>query len=138
MIGSPLFLNSYSSSFLDMLPAHLQAAPYSSYSAREPVTKRRLDSIIDEYCSVQQGVYLKLDVQGFERHVIEGAMQTLPRIAIIQAEMSLTPLYAGEPTFHALHNLIESNGFRLFSMEPAFANKETGQLLQVDGIYRRI
>jgi len=34
-------------------------------------------------------------------------------------------------------NLIEDQGFTIYSLEPGFYDKNTGQLLQVDGIFFR-
>jgi len=129
--------NSYSSSLLKMLPAHIEAAPESAYQGREQIMTRRLDTILESCCDINSNIYLKIDVQGFERRVIKGAEASLPRIKAIQLEMSLTPLYEGESPFGEMHELLQSRGFNLYSLEPGFANRKTGQLLQVDGIYVR-
>ena len=127
--------NSYSSSLLEMLPAHLDAAPESAYVGSETVQTRRLDSVIDTVCPAPARLYLKLDVQGFERQVLAGAQATLARVRVLQLEMSLTPLYAGAAGFGELHAQLESLGLVLFALEPGFARRDSGQLLQVDGLY---
>lgn len=127
--------NSYSSSLLDMLPAHVDAAPESAYVGREAIATHRLDTVADAVCPPPARLYLKMDVQGFERHVLAGAEATLPRAHVIQLEMSLAPLYAGAPTFGELHALLESKGLVLFALEPGFARRDSGRMLQVDGIY---
>lgn len=129
--------NSYSSSLLEMLPAHLDAAPESAFVGFEEIRTRRLDSVIDEVCPAPARLYLKLDVQGFERQVLAGAQATLARVGVLQLELSLTPLYAGAASFGELHDLLESCGFVLFALEPGFARRDSGQLLQVDGLYCR-
>ncbi|MGH8029648.1 MAG: FkbM family methyltransferase [Arenimonas sp.] len=129
--------NSYSSSLLDMLPAHLDAAPQSARVDTETVTVRRLDAIIDDLCPARDRLFLKIDVQGFEPQVLDGAASTLPRVQALQVEMSLVPLYAGEPTFAQMHDRLQDLGFALHSLEPGFAHPRTGQLLQVDGVYVR-
>ncbi|MGQ0587155.1 MAG: FkbM family methyltransferase [Gammaproteobacteria bacterium] len=127
--------NSWSSSLLEMLPAHLDAAPESAFTGYETVQTRRLDSVIDALCPAPAGLYLKLDVQGFERQVLAGAQATLARVRVLQLEMSLTPLYAGAASFGELHALLESRGLVLFGLEPGFARRDSGQLLQLDGLY---
>lgn len=127
--------NSYSSSLLEMLPAHLAAAPESACVGHETVQTRRLDSVIDTVCPAPARLYLKLDVQGFERQVLAGAQATLARVRALQVEMSLTPLYAGAASFVELHALLEARGFVVFALEPGFARRDSGQLLQVDGLY---
>jgi len=129
--------NSYSSSLLNMLSAHLRAAPDSRYVAKERIEVRSLDSMFDGLCSGDDSVYLKIDTQGYESEVIRGAEEALARIGTVQLEMSLVPLYEGQGTFADLHGLLSEKGFRLVSVEPGFSDPALGQMLQVDGIYHR-
>ena len=127
--------NSYSSSLLDILSAHVEAAPESAYVGKECITTHRLDTVVATVCPPFAQLYLKLDVQGFERQVLSGAEATLSRVRVLQVEMSLTPLYAGAASFGELHALIEARGLVLFALEPGFARRDSGRLLQVDGLY---
>lgn len=129
--------NSFSSSLLEMLPAHLEAAPQSAQVRVETIKLRRLDSLVDELCLPTDRIFLKLDVQGFERQVLMGAIRTLPRVLALQLEMSISPLYAGETPFWEMHAQLQEIGFELFSIEPGFSHPVTGRLLQMDGIYIR-
>ncbi len=129
--------NSYSSSILDMLPKHVESAPDSVYGGRETIVIRKLDSIFESICAPDSKIYLKMDVQGFESKVIKGAENALRRIGTVQLEMSLAPLYEGEFQFGEMHDLMLAKGYHLVSLEPGFSDKGTGQMLQVDGIYRR-
>lgn len=129
--------NSMSSSILDMLPSHAKSAPESQYVGREQVEVRTLDSVFDTICSQEQSILLKIDTQGFEKHVLDGAERSLRFINTIQLEMSLIPLYQGELLFPELSQLLYQKGYRLASIEPVFADRETGQLLQIDGIFHR-
>lgn len=130
--------NSHSSSLLGMLSSHIDSAPSSSYIGSETTDVKTLDSIIDNYCSVRNNVYLKVDTQGFEHKVIEGAEKSLERIRMIQLEMSLIPLYDGQVLFDDLHGLLTGKGFKLVSLEQGFVDQRSGHLLQVDGIYHRM
>jgi FkbM family methyltransferase len=129
--------NSYSSSLLNMLPSHTIIAPKSRYIGREVIEIRTLDSIINDLCTPENHIYLKIDTQGFESKVIEGAEQSLIRIGTIQLEMSLTPLYEEELLFGELHNILSNKGYNLVSIEPGFTDPRSGHLLQIDGIYHR-
>jgi FkbM family methyltransferase len=130
--------NSYSSSILNMLPSHEVAAPESKYIAQEEIEVHRLDSIFDETKFKNKSVYLKIDTQGFESKVINGAGKSLSSIGTIQLEMSLTPLYRNEMLFPQMHSLLSGLGYNLLSIEPGFTDSKTGQLLQIDGIYHRL
>jgi len=129
--------NSSSSSILDMLPEHLSSAPHSKYIDVEDIEIKTLDSVFDELCDNEDNIMLKIDTQGFEKQVIDGAKDTLEHIKIIQLEMSIIPLYQNELLFRPMIDYLDSLGFQLFSLENGFANPETGQLLQVDGIFVR-
>ena len=128
--------NSCSSSFLEMLPSHLKAAPESKYSGRELIEIRTLDSLFNDLCLPTNNVYLKIDTQGFENKILIGAKKSLAQIGTIQLEMSLVPLYKGSILFDDMCRLMESRGYRLIDIETGFSDQITGRLLQVDGIFQ--
>ena len=129
--------NAVSSSLLDMEARHLEAAPESRYVGQERVPKARLDALVDELGLPADGVYLKVDVQGLEARVIEGARTALPRIVAIESELSLVPLYSGQPLMREMLDLLDDAGYRPVSLEPAYADPRNGHVLQVDGIFLR-
>jgi len=65
--------NSVSSSPLEMLGAHLKAAPDSRYIRKESVPLRRLDEEATPYLKGSSSSFLKIDAQGFDLEVLEGA-----------------------------------------------------------------
>ena len=127
--------NSVSSSILPILGTHLQAEPESRYIASEEVNMRRLDSVASDFLSNGDRIFLKLDVQGFESEVLRGAHELLTRICGIRLEMSLVPLYEGEDLFDSMLQRLRGLGFVLWSLVPGFVDKNTGRLLQVDGVF---
>lgn len=130
--------NSLSSSVLEMLPKHIESAPESIYIGKEEVTIRRIDSIIDDYCCTGEKLYLKIDAQGYEKYIIEGAGASLDRLIGIEIEVALVPLYEGEILLAEMISVMSDKGYTLISLEPVFYNEETGQLLQVDCTFSRI
>jgi FkbM family methyltransferase len=129
--------NSYSSSLLEMKDAHVNAEPNSKYIGKETITINKLDTILSEYFKKDDRFFLKLDTQGFEKHVIEGAQESLDKIMCIQMEMSLVPLYETELLMVDMVKWMEAKGFYLWALESEFAHPGTGQLLQVNGIFVR-
>ena len=130
--------NSLSSSFLDILPSHLMSAPDSGYIGKEVIEIKTLDSVFDDLCKSAKNVYMKIDTQGFESKVLTGAAMSLSRIDTVQMEMSLVPLYGGELLFDEMCNLMRGKGYTLIAVENGFSVPATGQLLQIDGIFRRL
>lgn len=129
--------NSQSSSFSEMLPAHLDTSPDSEFIGSEEVTIKTIDSIFDEHCKGYSSILLKIDAQGYEINVLHGAKESLNKIDTIQLEMSLVPLYKDELLFCEMYGFLEKQGYTMVSIEPGFSDHRTGQLLQADGIFHR-
>ncbi len=130
--------NLVSSSFLDMLPLHVKAAPSSIYKGKQKICIKTLDSIFYHIFQEQNRIFMKIDTQGFDSRVIQGATKSLPCIELVQIEMFLTPLYKGEIMIDEMIGLMEENYFRMIALEPGFMDPVSGHTLQVDGIFQRI
>ena len=128
--------NSESSSLLPMLPAHLAAYPESRYAGTEEVPVTTLEKVIGSLPESHR-IFLKVDTQGYERPVVEGAGGALGRIRGVQLEMSLVPLYEGEMLLSDAIPFMAERGFVLMGIEPGASDGRTGQLLQVDGLFFR-
>ena len=131
-----LAANSVSSSILDILPSHTDVAPDSKITNKETVTIIRLDSVFDKYCTAEQNILLKIDTQGYEMSVLKGAGISLTKIRALQLEMSFVPLYKGQALFHDIYLWLLEKGFQMVEITPMFINPDTGEVLQVDGIFR--
>lgn len=129
--------NSYSSSLLDMLPAHVAAAPDSAYRGSVLTRVRSLDSIADEVNPDKIDLFLKIDTQGYELEVLRGADKLLNSVQGIQLELSISPLYKGQPLYEELIDYLKQRGFAIWSIFPGFEDKASGRLLQFDAILCR-
>jgi len=129
--------NSVSSSLLPMHATHLDAAPDSVYVQTQTVRIERLDELAMSLLPASGDVLLKIDTQGYEKPVLEGATALLPRVAAIQVELSLVPLYDGAASFTEMIGFIQELGYELFSIVPGFRDVQSGRLLQVDGFFVR-
>lgn len=124
--------NSVSSSLLQMTGRHIAADPHSDYVDRVDVQAEPLDAFIDD---LEGCIWLKIDVQGGERGVLEGATKVLERTEVIQAELSLVELYRHAPTALELITELAAMGFDMVNVEPGFTDRESGALLQADGLF---
>lgn len=129
--------NTVSSSLLNVLPSHYDADPGSVYVDKEKIEIKTLDSVFANYYKAFDNVLIKIDAQGYEKYVLEGAMDSLKQVTGIQMEMSLIPLYEGTPLFVDMIGAMERNGFRLYGIENGFGNLNNGQQLQIDGTFYR-
>ncbi len=129
--------NSASSSILAMLPAHQRAAPHARPVAIETVPIARLDHAAEAYVRDDDVVWVKIDTQGYEAKVLSGAVRMVARAAALQLELSLVPLYDGQPLILEMIDLVRGLGFELHAILPEFVDPESGRTLQVDGIFVR-
>lgn len=129
--------NSVSSSVLPMLDAHRAAAQESSYVSSQAVPMFKLDSVVMPYIKDAGQSFLKIDAQGFESHVLDGARETLPLLKGVLCELSLVPLYQGQALWLAIIERLERQGFSLWSLRKGFTDRRNGRTLQVDAAFFR-
>jgi FkbM family methyltransferase len=100
------------------------------------VPARRLDDLVPELLRAGERAYLKLDVQGYEQQVLAGAPTAIDRFEAIELELSVTPLYEGQPSLTEMLPLLAQRGFRTVSLEPILLDEE-GMLMELDGLFAR-
>ncbi len=126
--------NSISSSVLPIMESHIRAAKESVYISKELVTIKRLDSV-STGLDLKGNIFIKIDVQGFELDVLKGASKLLEKTKGLQLELSLTELYEGQILMEDMIKHVESLGFELHTIFPAFIDESSGRLLQTDGVF---
>jgi FkbM family methyltransferase len=129
--------NSVSSSALPILDRHTVAAPASGYVASEEVPATTVDDLVARHQIDPASALLKVDVQGYEMPVFEGAATTLSQFAMVRTELSLVPLYEGQALLPEVVEHLRRNGLALWSVEPGFTEPGTRRMLQVDGVFVR-
>ncbi|MEM6491228.1 MAG: FkbM family methyltransferase, partial [Pseudomonadota bacterium] len=78
---------------------------------RRPLETRRLDSF-----DLPAPHYMKLDVQGAELEVLEGAGAALDALCVVECEVGFLPLYRGQPLFGDIQRWFAERGFVLHKM----------------------
>jgi FkbM family methyltransferase len=88
---------------------------FSQYlgTEKEVVPIRRLDDLFAECVSglPNPSVYLKIDTQGFDMEVIEGAKASMAQVKGLQSELSVKPVYEGSPDFTTSLTRLTGLGF---------------------------
>jgi FkbM family methyltransferase len=131
--------NVASSSLLPMADLHVQALAGSETRGVETIQVFTLNDFWPRLdIAPSDVVVLKIDVQGFENAVLDGADQVLPKVACLYAELSLQRLYQGGPLIEDLIARLRREGFAPVSFSQAFADDRTAHLLQVDGTFLRL
>ncbi len=129
--------NSVSSSVLEMLDSHASAASGSAYVGSERAPLSRLDTMARDYLKPGEVPFLKIDTQGYEDRVLDGATELLIKARGVHLELSLVPLYEGQKLFDDLVERLGSLGFTIWAIWPGFCDPRTGRMLQVDATFFR-
>ncbi|WP_158971871.1 FkbM family methyltransferase [Chachezhania sediminis] len=103
---------------------------------QEEISIARLDTVAPALIRPGDTVCLKIDTQGFERAVIEGAAGVLDRILLVRMEVAVHEVYAGEMTVAEAISLMADRGFGLIEAWPAWRHPDTAEVLHFDLFFR--
>jgi FkbM family methyltransferase len=129
--------NSVSSSVLPILDRSTASAPATAYVGTEEVPATTVDELLPRLGADPARTLVKIDVQGYEQSVLAGAAASLPDLAGVRCELSLVPLYEGQPLLPELVASLAASGFGLWLVEPGWVEAGTGRMLQLDGTFFR-
>jgi hypothetical protein len=78
---------------------------------------------------------LKIDCQGAELRILQGAGDLLRRIRLIYTEVTFEPIYIGGAQFHEVHAYLRNAGFDLAQISAL--ESMHGSINQGDALYVR-
>lgn len=122
------------SSVLPVTSAAVAADARSATASVETVPMRTLDGLSG---GLEGTLGVKVDVQGFESHVVDGATETLRRAVYLEMELSLVPVYDGQVLVAEQLARLGSLGYTLAATENLFPDRTSGRALQLNGIFLR-
>src|SRR5215216_4738766 len=104
----------------------------------ERVEQRRLDHVLVDDLSEwrDQRLFLKIDTQGWEAEVVDGAGEYLTKILGIQVEAAVKPMYEGMTPYLETLALLESHGFELTGVFPVTRDPDL-RIIELDCIMMR-
>lgn len=129
--------NSDMSSILAIEEETLTALPKSNYVGKEKVAITTVSEIFPTYENQYENIFMKVDTQGFEWEVLQGAKDILPKLTGIQLELSLFSLYENEKTFEDITSWLKKHGFDPILVIPGYFSKKLMKQLQIDIIFLR-
>ena len=106
-------------------------------AGRELVPVTRLDEFVAERPSAasQGPLYLKIDTQGFEREVLEGAGALLDKFRAVQLELPLRPLYQGQQDWREVVDFMSGRGFDIAMAKENGFDWDAMRLLELDVVF---
>jgi hypothetical protein len=89
--------------------------------------------------------FCKLDTQGSELFILQGATETLKSVFGLEMEVEFAQIYEGQPLFSDIDSFVRERGFGLFDLRPYYWKRKTGldygyakgQLIFADALYFR-
>jgi FkbM family methyltransferase len=96
---------------------------------------RTLDEF--ELWKSEPALMIKMDIQGFEAAVISGAPTSFSRAVAVECEMSLVPVYEGQPLIEEVMLQLRQLGFTPIALTRGYTDPTTHHVVQVDGIFVR-
>lgn len=125
------------SSPLPPLPWFVAAHPGARPAHSMNVQVQRLDAIAQSFLGPGDLAWLKLDTQGSEADVLDGATAIFGQTAAIEIELSTIPLYEGQSLLPDLWRQLTDAGFEPYWLERAYHEPRSGRLAQLDGLFVR-
>ena len=123
-----------SSSILQMGELHRQAFPQTSRTKEERISVRALDDVVPDL-ECDDNLLIKLDVQGYEDRVINGARKVLARASVLIVETSFERLYDDQPLFDAIFDMLRQLDYKYHGSLSQLRNPLDGSVLQADSIF---
>ncbi|MEM6794096.1 MAG: FkbM family methyltransferase, partial [Acidobacteriota bacterium] len=105
------------SSLLEMTENVRRHAPDQRVVGSEEIDVSTLDLMLEKHYPQGERCFLKLDVQGFEKRVLEGGSRALDRVVGIKCEMSVVENYRDETLMTEMFPYLYDLGFRLLHVE---------------------
>ena len=100
---------------------------------------------LDSITMIGDADYLKIDVQGAELDVLNGAGKLLSNVTVVHTEVEFVPLYKNQPLFGDIDMKLRQHGFLLYKFVKLFSRQfsplvidsnppnKVGQLLFAEG-----
>jgi FkbM family methyltransferase len=130
----PLHLTKFSPSTSFLSPTSLRIPGFPAVETEETIEVKveRLDQVVQRHGSARKPFLLKLDVQGFELEVLQGAAGLLPDVAAVLCEVNTAPFYEGQAAFEDICAFMRQHNFRLIDIGEPIRARETDEVLYFD------
>ena len=94
-----------------------------------------MDALGASYLQADSKLFIKADVQGYEREVLKGATGLWSSVVGLQLEMAFVPLYAGQSSYRELICDLNALGFDLWDLRSLLVDQVTGRMLWADAVF---
>jgi FkbM family methyltransferase len=130
----PLHLMKFSPATSLLRPTSLRIPDFPAAETQETIEVKvgRLDSVVRGHPLARKPYLLKIDVQGFELEVLQGAVDILPDVSAIVCEVNAVSFYEGQAGFEDIYGFVRQHNFKLVDIGEPIRNRNTGEVLYFD------
>jgi FkbM family methyltransferase len=125
-----------SSSMLEMDLKHKHEFPNTVHTRKIDVPMAFLDDFLPKIKFIRP-MLLKIDVQGYELDVLEGASKILSLVDHLILEVSYQKLYEKQPLFDDIYKYLGKRGFEFAGNMDSLFSPKNGLILQSDALFIR-
>jgi len=128
--------SSASSSLLPLDETHKKMYPGARKTRMIKVNVSTLDRWA-EGRDLKRPLLLKLDVQGNELKVLQGALTVLPSVDYVLTEINIGAMYKGQASFGNIHEILSEFGLEFIDFFPEKRSPDTHRCLFGDALFGR-
>lgn len=128
------------SSILEIKDSYVSHNPKSRIVAQEKIPIHQLDTLANQYFTAKNNprILLKVDTQGYEKQVLDGATELLRRVQGIKIEIPMYAIYENtEFAFYQIIEFMKDHGFQPYSIDVEGVDLHTGRVNTIDGLFFR-
>lgn len=123
-------------------PSEYGVRTFSRFVPVERIEEVRVSTLAAEWPKVVEGidrpvVYLKMDTQGYDLEVLEGAREVLPQVVALQSELAVKKIYEGAPDWLESLAALQARGFEPTGLFPITREDGRLSLIEMDCVMRR-
>jgi hypothetical protein len=115
---------------------HKEIFTFTENSREENIFIRKLDDLQEDLV-LARPLLIKIDVQGFEKEVIRGGIETIKQADLIIIETTFVELYNAQPLYHEIYIFLYELGFIFKGNFEQLISPIDGRILQADSIFAR-
>ena len=127
------------SSILEIKNSYVSHNQKSQIVRKEKTPIHRLDTILDQFIKEEHAVImLKIDTQGYEKEVLDGAVETIQKVKGLKIEIPLYSIYQDTRfEFYDIMEFAKGHGFQPYSFHVEGVDLDTGRVNTIDGVFFR-
>ncbi len=125
------------SSFFAPTKNLLTIDPNTKIVKKEKTKILSLNNLFLKNYKIKKNTFLKIDTQGYDKFVLDGASKILKKILYVQMELAIEPLYKSEVNYERMIKYMKKRGFIIWNLGGVIENLK-GKSMSFDIIFKNI